>query len=319
MKVIEHLNNANGKTLFTLEILPPLKGENIQSVYDVLDPLMEHNPSYINITYHQQETVLTTREDGLIEKKTVRKRPGTVALAAAIKYKYPHVDVVPHMICGGYTREEAENTLIDLHFLGIDNILALRGDAEKSRKTFQPEPGGNANAIDLVNQIVDLNQGTYLDAGLDNKAATNFCIGVAGYPEKHAEAPNMSCDIEFLKQKVDAGADYIVTQMFFDNQKYFDFVDRCRAEGITVPIIPGLKPIAVMNQLTVLPQIFSLEIPEELAKEVRKCKNNAEVRQVGVEWTINQSIELMKHNVPALHYYTMGAGKGVQKIAKAIF
>lgn len=317
MRVVDQIKNAK-KTLFSIEIVPPLKGHDINKIHNIIDPLMEYNPSFINVTYHKDEVLFKKLSNGLIEKRTVRKRPGTVALSAALKNKY-NINVVSHLTCGGFTKNETENALIDLSFLGIDNLFVIRGDAGPNEKYFMPEDGGHAHAIDLVRQIIDMNNGKYLDDELQDSTHTNFSIGVAGYPEKHAEAPNFETDIEYLKQKVDAGADYIITQMFFDNEKYFRFVDLCRQKDINVPIIPGLKPIALLNQLTVLPRIFNVEIPEALVKEVNKCKSNKEVSQVGVEWTINQSKELIKHNVPVLHYYTLGAGKGIQKIAKAIF
>ncbi|HEY8400119.1 MAG TPA: methylenetetrahydrofolate reductase [NAD(P)H] [Cytophagaceae bacterium] len=317
MKVTEHINNAK-KTLFSFEILPPLKGQDIKSLFAAIDPLMEFNPPFIDVTYHREEYVYKTRENGLLEKKTVRKRPGTVGICAAIMNKYK-VDAVPHIICGGFTKEETENALIDLNFLGIDNVLALRGDHIKSEGTFIPEPEGHRYASDLIKQIRDMNCGKYLDEDLQNPVPSNFCIGVAGYPEKHYEAPNLKTDLKYLKLKVDLGADYIVTQMFFNNQVYFDFVRRCREEGINVPIIPGLKPIASEKQITVLPSIFHIDIPEELSEAVESCKNAEQVKQVGIEWCIQQSKELMAFGVPVLHYYSMGRSHAVKQIASALF
>ncbi len=318
MKVVDYLKNTK-KTLFSFEILPPLKGKDINLIYQVIDPLMEFNPQYLNITYHREETVYKRHKSGLLEKRTVHKRPGTVAIAAAIQYKYENVDVVPHLICGGFSKEETENALIDLHFLGIRNLLVLRGDALTTEKTFIPEENGHAYTVDLINQIKNLNKGLYLDEELQNTTKMDFSMGVAGYPEKHCEAPNPETDLYYLKKKIDAGADYIVTQMFFDNKKYFNFVERCRNIGITVPIVPGIKPISVKNHLNTLPGIFSIDIPEDLAKEVRKCKTNDMVRQVGIEWAVMQSKELIENNAPSLHYYTMGKATNIHEIVKRVF
>jgi methylenetetrahydrofolate reductase (NADPH) len=317
LKVNEHIASAK-KTLFSFELLPPLKGQNIENIQNTVDPLMELNPAFVNVTYHQEEFVYKTLSSGLIEKKTIRKRPGTVGIAAAIMYRYG-VNVVPHIICGGFTREETENALIDLHFLGIKNLLVVRGDAQPSMKYFQAEPGGHSHALDLVKQIGDLNKGIYLEEDLLNSTPTDFSIGVAGYPEKHIEAPNMESDLKYLKMKIDAGAEFIVTQMFFDNSKFFDFVDRCRAAGITVPIIPGLKPISSLGQLNTLPQTFNIDLPDDLVKEVQKCSNNQQVREVGAEWAIAQSKELVSRNSPAIHFYTMGRADNIVKIARAVF
>jgi len=315
--VIEHIKNAKS-TLFSFELLPPLKGQDFESTERVIDPLMEFNPSFINITYHQQEVVYENLSNGLIKKHTVRKRPGTVGISAAIKYRY-EVNVVPHIICGGFTKEDTENALIDLQFLGINDVLVVRGDPQLGVKKFIPEPDGNQHALELVEQIVKLNRGLYLDEELLNTRSMNFCVGVAGYPEKHSESPNLDSDIHFLKKKIEAGAHYIVTQMFYDNKKYFDFVDRCRKEGITVPIIPGLKPLSTMDQIMSIPKTFNVDIPAGLVKEMIKCKDNKQVRKLGVEWAIAQSKELMAEGVPVLHYYTMGKSDNIQKIAKAVF
>ena len=318
MKVTDHIKQANGKTLFTFELLPPLKGETIESIYQTADPLMEYNPAFIDVTYHREEIVYKERPDGLIEKKTVRKHPGTVGISAAIKFKYK-IDVVPHIICGGFTREETENALIDLYFLGIDNLLLIRGDNPAGEKVFRPEPDGHKHALELVKQVVALNKGSYLEEELLNPIPTNYCIGVAGYPEKHVEAPNLQLDLQNLRDKVDAGADYIVTQMFFDNSKYFAFVEACRQIGITVPIIPGLKPLSIKSQITSLPKTFAIDLPEELVTEVLKCRDNQQVRQVGIEWGIKQSRELVKAGVPVLHFYTMGKSDNIRKIVEAVF
>ncbi len=317
MKITDHFKNAT-KTLFTLEVLPPLKGENLKTLFSHIDPLMEFNPPFIDVTYHREEYIYKKRENGLLEKRTTRKRPGTVAICAAIQHHYK-VDTVPHLICGGFSKEETENALIDLHFLGIDNVLVLRGDCVKSEPRFIPDPGGHAYASELVEQVVDMNKGIYLDDEQINRNDTNFCIGVAGYPEKHSEAPNLKTDMRWLKRKIELGANYIVTQMFFDNQKYFSFVKQCREAGIDVPIIPGLKPLTTKTQLTLLPSLFNLEIPCELADAVEACADNKAATQVGIEWAITQSKELMAFGVPCLHYYSMGKSDSVRKVAEALF
>ncbi|WP_421889547.1 methylenetetrahydrofolate reductase [NAD(P)H] [Marinoscillum sp.] len=318
MKVTEHIKASTGSTLFSLEIIPPKKGDSIDSLFAHIDPLMEFKPPFIDVTYHREEFVYKNRENGLLEKKTIRKRPGTVGICAAIKNRY-NVDPVPHIICGGFTKEETENALIDLNFLGIDNVLVLRGDSIAEEKTFRPEPDGNAYAIDLVDQVMGMNEAKYLDEELQNAVPTSFCIGVAGYPEKHFEAPNLKSDLKYLKQKVDRGAEYIVTQMFFENSKYFEFVDKCREAGINVPIIPGLKPITTKSHMTALPSIFHIDIPDDLYNEIEKCKDNKAVKEVGIEWGIQQSRELMEKGVPVLHYYSMGKSDSVYRIAKALF
>ncbi len=318
MKVSEHLANRGDKTLFSIEIIPPLKGKSIQSIFDSIDPLMEFNPPFIDVTYHREEYEYKKRENGLLEKISIRKRPGTVGICAAIINRYK-TDAVPHIICGGFNKEETENALIDLAFLGIDNVLLLRGDAIKSEPHFSVEPGGHAYAIDLVKQVVNLNKGVYIDEDLVKVQPTDFCIGVAGYPEKHFEAPNMRSDLRYLKMKVDAGAEYIVSQMFFDNGKYFEFVEKCREAGIGVPIIPGLKPLTSKRQVALLPKTFHIDIPDELESEMEKCKDNECAREVGREWCIAQSKELMKYGVPCLHYYTMGNSDVIRRIAKAVY
>ena len=317
MKVTDHINKSD-KALFSFELLPPLKGEHFENIEGKINQLLEFNPSYINITYHQQEVEYETLSNGLLKKRTVRKRPGTVGISAAIQYK-TQIDVVPHLICGGFTKEDTENALIDLHFLGIDNLLLLRGDPPATHKFFKPETEGNPYAVDLVKQVKNMNNGIYLDENLMNNHPSDFCIGVAGYPEKHPEAANRQSDLRYLKDKVDAGADYIITQMFFDNKKYFRFVEQCRAAGINVPIIPGLKPFSSKKQLLTLPQIFHIDLPDQLVNSLVKCKNNAEVYEVGIEWGIQQSKELIEFGVPALHYYTMGKADNICRIAKEIF
>ena len=304
MKVTEHIDNAK-ETLISFEILPPLKGKGIQSLYSHLEPLMEHKPAFINVTYHRSEHVFKKKSDGNFEKVVVRKRPGTESICAAIMNKYD-VDTVPHLICGGFSVNDTEDALINLNYLGIDNVLVLRGDAAKNEANFEAEPGGHQYACDLLEQVTKLNAGIYLEEDLKNTNKTKFCIGVAGYPEKHFEAPNLDSDLQYLKMKVDKGADYIVTQMFFDNEKYFSFVKACRSIGINVPIIPGLKPVYSIKQLTVLPKIFHIDLPTALSSEIARCKTDAEVERVGMEWMLQQSRELKKANVPVLHYYTLG-------------
>ena len=318
MKVTEHIKNANGNTQFSFEILPPLKGQHIQYIFDNIDPLMEFNPPFIDVTYHREEYTYKDVGNGLLKKQIVKKRPGTVGICSAIQNKYG-VDAIPHILCGGFSKEDTENFLIDLDFLGIDNVMALRGDAVKSETYFKPEKDGHHYASELVKQIADLNKGVYLDEDLENSASTNFCIGVAAYPEKHAEAPSLDSDIHFLKKKIKKGAEYIVTQMFFDNDKYFKFVEKCRNEGITVPIIPGLKPLATKKQLNMIPHRFHVDLPEELIIEVVKCKDNAQVRALGIEWCIQQSKELQKAGIPVLHYYSMGKSDNIKAVAEQVF
>ncbi|HEU4608075.1 MAG TPA: methylenetetrahydrofolate reductase [Chitinophagaceae bacterium] len=317
MKVIDHIRQAKD-TLISFEILPPLKGKTINSIYDHLDPLMEFKPSFINVTYHRSEFVFKKKADGSFDKVEVRKRPGTVGICAALMNHY-HVDAVPHLICGGFNKRETEDALIDLNFIGVDNVLVLRGDAAKNETVFEPEPEGHRYALDLLKQVVSLNNGIYLEEDIRNGFRTNFSIGVAGYPEKHFEAPNLQTDLAFLKAKVEAGADYIVTQMFFDNQKYFDFVKRCREAGITIPIIPGLKPITSIKQLSVLPRTFHVDIPTDLSSAILAAKSDEEVEQVGTEWLISQSRELKKNGVPVLHYYTLGKPRVIWTAVKEIF
>jgi methylenetetrahydrofolate reductase (NADPH) len=316
MKVIEHINQAKD-TLISFEILPPLKGKGIHSLYQHLDPLMEFKPAFINVTYHRSEHVFKKTPDGNFQKVVVRKRPGTESICAAIMNKYS-VDTVPHLICGGFSVNETEDALINLNYLGIDNVLVLRGDAAKNETGFLPEPGGHQYASDLLKQVTDLNAGKYLEDDLKNTSQTKFCIGVAGYPEKHFEAPNMDSDLNYLKQKVDMGADYIVTQMFFDNEKFYAFVKACRDIGITVPIIPGLKPIYTKKQMTILPKVFHIDLPTALSKEVIKCNTDEDVEKVGVEWLLQQSKELKAFGVPVLHYYTLGRPKMVAEVVKQI-
>lgn len=317
MKIVDHIKNANGKTLFSFELLPPIKGQSIQGIFNAIDPLMEFNPPFIDVTYLREDYIYKQHANGLLEKVAYRKRPSTVATCAAIMNKYK-VDAVPHLICGGFNKEETENALIDLQFLGIDNVLALRGDARKSDSSFIPTPDGHAYASELVKHVSDMNTGKYLHDDMANEK-TDFCIGVAGYPEKHFESPNLETDFKYLKQKVDLGAGFIVTQMFFDNRAYRDFVAKCRANGIHVPIIPGLKPITSSKQLISLPKVFHLDIPLELSEAIQSCHSEKDVKQVGIEWMINQCKELKAMGAPVLHFYTMGNPEPTKKIAQAVF
>jgi methylenetetrahydrofolate reductase (NADPH) len=317
MQVIEHLAKAKDP-LVSFEVLPPLKGKTIAYIYEHLDPLMEFKPSWINVTYHRSETIIRTNAAGVEEKVDVRKRPGTVGICAAIMNHY-NVDAVPHIICGGFSKRETEDALIDLQFLGIDNVLVLRGDAEKGQKTFVPEHNGNKQAIELLKQVVGLNNGIYLDKDIINGSKSNFCMGVSGYPETHFEAPSMEFDLQKAKEKVDAGAQYIMTQMFFDNKKYFEYVDACRSIGINVPIIPGLKPITNKKQLTILPNIFYVDIPSDLSNAMLAATTDEACEQVGTEWLIQQSKELKAAGVPVLHYYTLGKQKVIKDVCKSVF
>lgn len=320
MRIDEHIENAQKKeqTLFTFEILPPLKGQTIHDIYKNIDPLMEFNPPFINVTYHREQVVYKRLPNGLLEQKVVRKRPGTVGICAALMNRY-QVDPVPHLLCGGFSKEDTENALIDLDFLGVENVLALRGDGMQDQMYFVPEADGHTYASELVGQIVEMNQGKYLDEELANNHATNFSIGVAGYPEKHFEAPSLNVDVSHLKKKIDAGANYIVTQLFFDNKKYFNFVEKCRDAGITVPIIPGLKPIATKRHLSMLPHRFHVDLPDELAMAVMQAKDNSEVRQIGVEWAVQQAKELKAAGIPVIHFYSMGKSDNIYAIAKEMF
>lgn len=317
MKVTDHIRSAKS-TLFSIEILPPLKGQNISSIFETMDKLMEFAPAFVDVTYHREEYVFRDAGNGLLEKHVVKKRPGTVGICAAITNRYK-VDTVPHIICGGFSRQDTEDALIDLNFVGIENVLVLRGDPIKSEGRFKPEPDGHAYALDLLKQVVQMNKGRYLDPDLRDTQRTDFCIGVAGYPEKHFEAPNLNTDLKYLKAKVDAGAEYVVTQMFFDNRKFFAFEEKCREAGIDVPIIPGLKPLTSRSQLNVIPHHFHIDMPDELVDLVEKARSEEEVRQVGVDWCIRQSRELKERGVPVLHYYTMGKAKSTAEIARAVF
>jgi methylenetetrahydrofolate reductase (NADPH) len=317
MRVTDVLEKSD-KTLFSFELLPPRKGNGIKALYDHIDPLMEFNPQFINVTYHREEYVYKKRSNGYLEKVSIRKRPGTVGICAAIKNRYD-VITVPHLTCGGFSKQETEEALIDLDYLGITDVLALRGDPEKTERTFVPDPNGHSYAVELVEQIMAMNNGRYLEEDVESSHKTNFSIGVAGYPEKHAESMSLTTDLEYLKKKIDAGAEYIVTQMFFDNEKFFHFVDQCRAIGIDVPIIPGLKPITTLNHIKFLPKTFAIDFPDDLARELVQCKTREAVRQVGIEWSIAQSKELIKFGVPSLHFYTMGRSDITRRIAEQIY
>ncbi len=318
MKVTEYFEKANGQTLISFEVLPPLKGGGMQAIFDTLDPLVEFKPPFIDVTYHREEFIYKKRPSGYYEKTAIRKRPGTVGICASIMHRYG-VDAVPHLICGGFTKEDTENVLIDLNFLNINNVLALRGDARKFDPKFIAEPDGHKYALGLVKQVCDMNNGKYLDANIENGEKTDFCIGVAGYPEKHFEAPNIDADLLQTKAKVDAGADYIVTQMFFDNQKYFDYVDKCRSIGINVPIVPGLKPLTKKYQLNSIPRLFFINFPDDLVKEALKANDSDAIKEIGIEWCIQQSKELKAKGVPCLHYYTMGDPATIRRIAEAVY
>lgn len=317
MKITDHLSNSK-ETLFSFEILPPLKGQSLKHLVDGITPLMDFKPPFIDVTYHREEFIYKTHANGFLERVSTKKRPGTVGICAALMNKF-HVDAVPHLLCGGFTKEDTENVLIDLNFIGVENILALRGDAPKSTGKFIPEPDGHCYAGELVEQIVKMNKGRYLHEETEIGFQTDFCVGVAGYPEKHFEAPSLKFDLKQLQEKVAKGAEYIVTQMFFDNEKYFEYVKQVRAAGINIPIIPGIKPITTLGQITMLPRTFFLDLPDPLMDELEKCKNNVEVKEVGIEWAIQQCKELVKANVPSLHFYTMSKADTTYKVAKEIF
>jgi methylenetetrahydrofolate reductase (NADPH) len=318
MKVTDHLARAAGSPLVSFEILPPLKGGSMQAIFDILDPLMEFKPPFVDVTYHRQEYLYKMRKTGYYEKVAIRKRPGTVGICAAIMHHYG-VDAVPHLICGGFTREETENALIDLNFLNVTSVLALRGDARRFDDKFVPEEDGHAYAIDLVRQIAAMNKGQYLDENIINGQPTDFCIGIAGYPEKHFEAPNLSLDMAWTKAKVEAGASFIVTQMFFDNQRYFDYVAKCREAGIEVPIIPGLKPLTRLYQLNSIPRKFYVNMPDELVRQAAQCTDDESLRQLGIEWCAHQSRELVAGGAPCLHYYTMGDARTTRSVVEQVF
>ena len=310
--------NTPHSTAFSFEILPPLRGKGIEHVFKTIEKLLPFNPAYINITTHRTETVYREVEDNIYHKAIERKRPGTTAIAAAIKAKFG-IPTVPHIICSDYTCADLENELIDLSYLGITDLLVLRGDRARGENKFTPIKGGHQHAVELCEQINQFNQGIMVDGEHAEPLANPFTYGVAGYPEKHEEAMNLDIDILHLKAKVDAGAQYVVTQMFFDNKKYFDFVERCRQQGIQVPIIPGLKPLTSLTQQVLLPKTFHIDFPTELATAFAKCKNNDEVKALGIEWGIQQARELKEANVPSIHFYSMNASASIEKIAKAVY
>lgn len=321
MKVRELLDKAveNGQTLFGFELLPPLKGEGKGGIFNAIDNVVEFNPAYISITLHREGLKTTPRPDGGFDYHIVRKRPGTVGIAASIQNNYG-IPTVPHLICGGMSKYDIEDALIDMDFLGIENVLALRGDKRHYENQFIPQPDGHTHAVDLVKQISAMNRGEFIDGEVDICHHSKFCVGVAGYPEGHETAVSLESDIEFLKRKVESGAEYVITQMFFDNARYFRFVEMCRERGINVPIIPGLKPLVAERQLETLPQTFHISLPEELRKAVRSCRGDKEkIRQVGLDWSIAQSKELMAARVPALHFYTMSKTEHIAYIARHVF
>lgn len=316
-KVIDILKRSRSP-FASFELVPPLKGSDVSKLYSSIEPLMEFAPPFLNVTCHRDEVEYHENSDGTYTRMTLAKRPGTIAIVAAIMKRFS-IDIVPHVICGGASKHKIESEMLDLHFLGIDNVVALRGDAIPGQRFFIPDPEGFAHTNELVGMISNLNKGRYLDPTVVNGLPTDFSIGVAGYPEKHYEAANMDTDIQHLKEKVEKGADYVITQMFFDNARYYDFVDRCRKAGITVPIIPGLKPISVARQIDLLPRSFHLDIPQDLVNEILKAKTKEQVYEAGVAWCVAQSQDLLRHGVPAIHYYTMGKADNIRKIVKTVF
>ena len=317
MKVTDYFKQSPGKTLMSFEILPPLKGGSMTDIFKLLDALMEFKPPFIDVTYHREEYVYTKHESGYYEKTAIRKRPGTVGICAAIMHKYG-IEAVPHLICGGFTKEDTGNALIDLNFLNIKNVLALRGDAMTFEEKFNPTVGGHSYALDLVRQIAEMNEGKYLDPNIEKGSKMDFCIGIAGYPEKHFEAPNMDYDMYYTAEKIKAGADYIVTQMYFDNSKYFEYVRKCREVGIQVPIVPGIKPLTKRYQLAAIPRKFFVNMPDDLVREANRVQSDAAMVDLGIEWSIQQCKELIKEGVPCIHFYTMGDVKTISKILKGI-
>ena len=318
MKLIDILQSS-GKPFASFELVPPLKGSDVTRLYDSLDPLMEFAPPFINITCHRDEVEYVPNGDGSYQKMTLAKRPSTLAIVAAIMRRYPQLEIVPHVICGGASRSKVESELLDLHFLGIRNVVALRGDAIPGQRFFIPEADGFSHSSEMVQMISRLNQGQYLDPTVKNGLSTDFCVGVAAYPEKHFEAANLDTDIACLKRKVEAGAHYIVTQMFFSNDSFYRFVDKCREAGITVPIIPGLKPVSAARQIDLLPRSFHIDIPQELVSALRQTKTAEDAYQVGIDWCVMQSRDRLSHGVPAIHYYTMAKTDNVRQIVKAVF
>lgn len=326
MKVTDLIVSRKGKPFASFEIVPPLKGSDTGRLYSSVRPLMDFNPPFINFTAHRDETEYRANPDGFFTKVTVTKRPSTLAIVAAISREFRNVEIVPHVICGGATADRNESLLLDLHFLGIQNIMALRGDAAKGSKYFEPTQGGHAHCSELVSQIANMNRGVYLDSNMKNPETTDFCVGVGAYPEKHIEAPNLETDIGFLKKKVDAGASYIITQMFFDNGKFFAFEKKCREAGITVPIIPGLKPVSTLRQVKTLPQAFAIDFPTDFVIGTDRIRRlcapdniDAALHEFGVEWCVAQCRELLAHGVPAIHFYTMGRADNVRAVVSKVF
>ncbi|MDQ3142980.1 MAG: methylenetetrahydrofolate reductase [NAD(P)H] [Bacteroidota bacterium] len=317
MKVTEYFKENLGKTAISFEVLPPLKGGSIKSLFESLDPLMEFKPPFIDVTYHREEFIYHQHPSGYYQKVAIRKRPGTIGICASIMNRYG-VEAVPHLICGGFSKEDTENALIEMQFLNINNVLALRGDARKFDEKFVPEVGGNEFALDLVKQINGLNRAIYLDSNIENGNPMDFCVGIAGYPEKHFEAPSLKSDLKYTKKKIEAGADYIVTQMFFNNEKYFNYVDLCHKEGIEVPIVPGIKPITKKYQLNSIPRNFYLELPDDLVKSIQRAKNETAIVDAGIEWCVHQSKELKKAGVPCIHYYTMSDSEVIKRIVHQV-
>ena len=317
MSNVAEFLSADHPTAFSFEVLPPVRGKSIEQVFRSIDRLMPFNPAYINITTHRSEVVYREVAEGVFQRTFERRRPGTVAIAAALKGRYG-VPAVPHLICSGFSKADIENEMIDLSYLGITNLLVLRGDRAKGENRFTPVEGGHEHAVELCRQVEDFNRGVLLD-GEEHEPLHRFSFGVAGYPEKHEEAMNIDMDIEFLKAKIDAGAKYVVTQMFFDNKRYFEFVERCRAAGITVPIIPGLKPLTSLTQQALLPKTFHIDLPMELARELCRCRSNEDVKTLGVEWGVQQARELKAARVPSIHFYSMNATASVEAIAKAVY
>lgn len=317
MRVIDLIKHTDA-TAFSFEVLPPIKGTGIEKLYQDIDSLLEFNPKYINITTHRSEYVYKELGNGLFERARLRRRPGTVAVAAAIHNKY-NITTVPHILCSGFSREDIEYELLDLQFLNITDLLVLRGDKAKHQASFSPEPNGHEHAIELAEQINNFNKGLFVDGSPIKVTNTPFSYGVACYPEKHEEAPNLEQDLFWLKKKMEAGAEYAVTQLFYDNSKYFSFVDKARKEGINIPIIPGIKPFRKQSQLTMVPKTFKVDIPQELTIEALKCKTEEETEALGVEWCIHQCKELIKHGVPSIHFYSVGAVNSIKQVAKAIY
>jgi methylenetetrahydrofolate reductase (NADPH) len=318
MTVADYIRLDSNEKQFSFEVLPPLKGNGTESLFQTIDKLAVFNPAFINITTHHSEFVYKELDNGHYERQRIRRRPGTIAIAAAIQHRYD-IPVEPHVICSGQTIEDIEYELLDLQFLGIRNLMLLRGDKAKEDSQFTPTPGGHAHTTDLIRQVARFNEGYFADGTPIKHPGPKFDFGVACYPEKHEEAPNLERDMEFLKQKQDLGAQYAVTQLFFDNQKYFDFVKKAREMGITIPIVPGIKPMAKLSQFNVLPKTFHLDLPEALSKEMERCTTDAQIKQLGIEWGIAQCKELMQHHVPSLHFYSMGAADSIRQIAKEIY